>query len=67
MANKKIPLRQCVGCGEMKAKKELIRVIKMMRAFSWMPVDAKTEEAHIFVLIQTAWKKQENPRDLRDP
>ena len=28
MANKKIPLRQCVGCGEMKAKKELIRVIK---------------------------------------
>ena len=28
MANKKIPLRQCVGCGEMKSKKELIRVIK---------------------------------------
>lgn len=28
MANKKIPMRQCVGCGEMKAKKELIRVIK---------------------------------------
>ena len=28
MANKKIPLRQCVGCHESKAKKELIRVIK---------------------------------------
>lgn len=28
MANKKIPMRQCVGCGEMKVKKELIRVIK---------------------------------------
>ena len=28
MANKKIPMRQCVGCGEMKAKKEQIRVIK---------------------------------------
>lgn len=28
MANKKIPMRQCVGCGEMKSKKELIRVIK---------------------------------------
>lgn len=28
MANKKSPMRQCVGCGEMKAKKELIRVIK---------------------------------------
>jgi hypothetical protein len=28
MANKRIPLRKCVGCGEMKEKKELIRVIK---------------------------------------
>lgn len=28
MAGKKVPLRQCTGCGEMKAKKELIRVIK---------------------------------------
>lgn len=26
--NKKIPMRQCVGCGEMKNKKELLRVIK---------------------------------------
>lgn len=25
---KKIPQRQCVGCGEMKNKKELIRVLK---------------------------------------
>lgn len=25
---KKIPLRQCVGCGEMKNKKEMMRVIK---------------------------------------
>ncbi len=25
---KKLPLRQCVGCNEMKNKKELIRVIK---------------------------------------
>lgn len=25
---KKIPLRQCVGCGEMKSKKELMRVLK---------------------------------------
>ena len=26
--HKKIPLRQCVGCGEMKGKKEMIRVVK---------------------------------------
>lgn len=25
---KKIPMRQCVGCREMKAKRELIRVVK---------------------------------------
>lgn len=25
---KKIPMRQCIGCGEMKNKKELIRIIK---------------------------------------
>lgn len=25
---KKIPMRQCVGCREMKAKKELIRVVR---------------------------------------
>lgn len=25
---KKIPMRQCVGCGEMKIKKEMMRVLK---------------------------------------
>ena len=25
---KKIPLRQCVGCGEMKPKKEMMRVVR---------------------------------------
>ena len=28
MQNKKIPLRKCTGCGEMKPKKELVRVVK---------------------------------------
>ncbi len=27
MANKKIPMRQCVGCGQMKEKKSMLRVI----------------------------------------
>ena len=26
---KKLPMRQCVGCGEMKSKKEMIRVLRM--------------------------------------
>lgn len=25
---KKIPMRQCIGCGEMKSKKEMIRVLR---------------------------------------
>ena len=28
MANKKVPMRQCVGGAEMKSKREMIRVIK---------------------------------------
>ena len=26
--NKKVPIRQCVGCGEMKSKKEMMRILK---------------------------------------
>ena len=26
--NKKIPMRQCIGCGEMKNKREMMRVLK---------------------------------------
>lgn len=28
MSTKKVPLRQCIGCSEMKNKKEMIRVLK---------------------------------------
>ena len=28
MAEKKIPMRKCLGCGEMKPKKELVRVVR---------------------------------------
>lgn len=30
MRTKKVPLRKCMGCGEMKAKKELVRVVKSL-------------------------------------
>lgn len=26
---KKVPMRKCTGCGEMKSKKEMLRVLKM--------------------------------------
>lgn len=28
MQQKRIPLRKCTGCGEMKPKKELVRIVK---------------------------------------
>lgn len=28
MNNRKLPMRKCIGCGEMKPKKELIRIIR---------------------------------------
>ena len=28
MSTKRIPQRQCIGCGEMKSKREMIRVLK---------------------------------------
>ena len=28
MKQKKVPMRMCLGCGEMKPKKELIRVVR---------------------------------------
>ena len=28
MQNRKIPFRKCMGCGEMKSKRELVRVVK---------------------------------------
>ena len=28
MQTKRVPLRQCTGCGEMKPKKELVRVVR---------------------------------------
>ena len=26
--NKKVPMRQCIGCSEMKSKKEMMRILK---------------------------------------
>ena len=28
MVNRKVPMRKCVGCNEMKPKKELVRVVR---------------------------------------
>lgn len=38
---KKIPMRKCVGCGEMKPKKELIRILKMENGEFLVDADGK--------------------------
>ncbi|MDR2648808.1 MAG: YlxR family protein [Clostridiales bacterium] len=43
MRPRKIPLRKCAGCGEMKNKRELIRVVRSQEGeFSLDPTGKKT-------------------------
>ena len=42
--NKKIPMRKCVGCGEMKPKKELLRILRTETG----ELEKQTAEALIF-------------------
>ncbi len=39
---KKIPMRQCVGCGEMKNKKEMMRVLKPAEGPVVLDIDRKS-------------------------
>lgn len=65
MANKKIPLRKCVGCNAMKEKKEMIRVIKTPE--NEIVLDATGRKngrgAIPSVQIRSAFVWQENPKD----
>ena len=39
MAERKIPMRKCLGCGEMLPQKELVRVVKTkIKAGQWCAV-----------------------------
>ena len=63
MANKKIPLRKCVACNEMKEKKEMIRVIKTPE--NEIVLDATVGHTSVQILSVFAWR--ENPKDLSAP
>ena len=41
MKNRKIPMRQCVGCREMKPKRELVRVIRTLEGEVTVDVTGK--------------------------
>lgn len=50
MRPRKVPMRMCVGCGEMKPKKELIRVVKA-------PVKEENGQAAPEIAIDLTGKK----------
>ena len=49
---KKIPLRQCVGCGEMKNKKEMMRVLKTAEDEICLDVTGKKNGRGAYLCIQ---------------
>lgn len=67
---KKIPLRQCVGCGEMKNKKEMIRVIKTAENEIVMDKTGKKNGRGAYLCnskdcLETALKKKGLERSLK--
>ena len=58
-ANKKVPMRKCVGCQEMKSKKEMIRVIRTSEGeFLLDATGRRTDAVLISARMVTALQKQ---------
>lgn len=67
MKTKKIPMRMCLGCGEMRPKRELIRVVKSKRGISPLTSQAKNQaEALIYAKASNALRKQEKQESLKE-
>ena len=64
MKQRKIPLRKCTGCQEMKNKKELIRIVRSDEGeFSVDATGKRPVEERIFAPAPNVWKRQESQRD----
>ena len=57
---KKIPMRQCVGCGEMKNKKDLMRVLKTAEDSIVLDMTGRKNGrgALICVWIRNDWRRR---------
>lgn len=55
--SKKIPMRQCVGCGEMKSKKEMMRVLKTAEGPIVLDVTGKLNGRGAYLCKQAACLK----------
>ena len=66
MKTKKIPMRMCLGCNEMKPKKEMIRVVKSPEGEISLDFTGKSpDEELISVKIQNAFRVQGSHDALR--
>ncbi len=59
---KKIPLRQCVGCGEMKGKKEMLRVLKTPEDEICLDTTGKKKRTRC-IYMQTEGMSAEGPEE----
>lgn len=67
MKTKKIPMRMCLGCGEMKPKRELIRVVKSKEGDISLDLTGKNQaEVLIYAKASNALKKQEKQESLKE-
>ena len=70
MKQKKIPMRMCVGCREMKPKKELVRVVKSPEGVISMDLKGKAPGRGAYVCregscLQRALKQRQLERQLQ--
>ena len=54
MAERRIPLRKCVGCGEMKEKKQLIRVVRSKEGEISVDFTGKTPGRGAYLCLSVA-------------
>lgn len=66
MKTKKIPMRMCLGCNEMKSKRDMIRVVKAPSGEVSLDFTGKNpEEARMSVKISNASVKPERQGVLK--
>lgn len=67
MKTKKIPMRMCLGCGEMKPKRELIRVVKSKEGDISLDLTGKKSGRGAYICkASNALKKQEKQESLKE-
>lgn len=70
--DRKIPLRECIGCRQLKPKKDMLRVIKTQENTVEIDVTGKKNGRGAYVCysetcLETAYKKKGLERSLKMP